>query len=159
RRHSVLGVKAYTSLDALPYPAELAIVATPAPAVPDVLAECLAARVKAAIVLSGGFGESGSASAGVERQVRERLRGGPMRVLGMNSFGVACPRTGFNATCAPGMFPAGNIGFLSQSGALLTALLKQEDSQRVGCSIAVSVGSLLDISWAEWLDYLARDAQ
>jgi acetyltransferase len=159
RRRSVLGVKAFTSLAALPHPVELAIVATPAATVPDVLEKCLAAEVKAAIVLSGGFGECGSAGAAVERQIRERLRGGGMRVLGMNSFGIACPRTGLNATCSPAMFPPGNVGFLSQSGALLMALLNQELSERVGCSTAISVGSLINISWAEWLDYLARDPQ
>jgi acetyltransferase len=159
RRHSVLGIKACTSLAALPLAAELAVVATPAAAVPDVLAECRAANVKAAIVLSGGFGECGSAGAAVERRVREVLRGGSMRVLGLSSFGLACPSTGFNATCAGAMFPAGNVGFLSQSGALLTALLEQEPDVRVGCSAAISVGSLIDIGWAEWLDYLAQDPQ
>jgi acetyltransferase len=156
-RHSVLGIRAYPSLDALPEVVDLAVVATPAPAVPDILAECLAAGVKTAIVLSAGFGDSGPAGAELERQIREVLRPGSMRVLGLGSFGVACPRTGFNATSAPGALMPGNVGFLTQSGALLTALLKQEHSEHVGCSVAVSTGSLIDISWTEWLDYLGQD--
>jgi acetyltransferase len=157
RRPSVLGVKAYAGLADVPGPVDLALVATPAATVPDVLGECLAAGVKAAVVLSAGFGDSGPAGADLERRVRDLLRNGPMRVVGANSFGVACPRTGLNATFAPGMVAPGKVGFLSQSGALLTALLSQEHSERVGCSAFVSVGSLLDVSWAEWLDYLARD--
>ncbi len=98
RRPSVHGVKAYPNLAALPEPAELAIVATPAVTVPDILGECRASGVRAAIVLSAGFGDSSPAGAELERQLRESLRGGAMRVLGVNSFGVACPRTGLNAT-------------------------------------------------------------
>src|SRR5262249_35498562 len=136
---------------------ELAIVGTPAPTVPGILDQCRAAGVKAAVILSGGFGESGPAGAQLENQIREGLQHGSMRILGPNSIGVACPRTGFNATFAPAMVPPGKIGFLSQSGALLTALSNQDGPVRVGCSAFVSVGSLLDISWAEWLRYLAMD--
>src|SRR5262245_12603425 len=69
RRRSVLGVRAYPGLPAVPSPVELAIIATPAPTVPDLLAECQAAGVKAAIVLSAGFGDSGPAGAELERRV------------------------------------------------------------------------------------------
>jgi acetyltransferase len=157
---SVLGVRAYPALGGVPAGVDLAIVAGPAPMVPGIIEECQAAGVKAAMVLSAGLADSGPAGAEVERQVRARLRAGPpMRVLGMNSSGLACPRTGLNATFAPGMVGPGEVGFLSQSGAVLTALLDPAHSERVGCSAAVSVGSLLDISWTEWLDYLAQDPQ
>jgi acetyltransferase len=157
RRPSVLGVKAYPRLAAVPEPADLAVVVTPAPTVPDILAECLAARVKAAVVLSAGVADGGPGGADLERRVREVLRGGSMRVVGVGSFGVACPRTRFNATCTRDMILPGNVGLLTQSGALLTALLNREHCEHVGCSVAVSVGSLVDVSWTEWLDYLARD--
>src|SRR5262249_19030699 len=109
--------------------------------------------------VSGGFGESGPAGAQLENQIREGLQHGSMRILGPNSIGVACPRTGFNATFVPAIVQPGRIGFLSQSGALLTALSNQNGPVRVSCSAFVSVGSLLDISWAEWLKYLAMDPQ
>jgi acetyltransferase len=157
RRPSVLGVKAYTGLAALPCCVDLALIATPAATVPDVLGECQAAGVKAAVIYSAGFGDSGPAGAELERQVRRRIQPGAMRVVGANSLGVACPRTRFNATFAPGMAPPGQVGFLSQSGALLTGLLAQEHSAQVGCSAFVSVGSLVDVGWAEWIDYLAGD--
>ncbi len=176
---SLLGVSCYPSLNATPAPVELAIIAAPAPAVPEALEQCQAAGVKAAIVLSTDFRDPGVWAGGlggrfahrpqdapdaveptgpeVERLARECLRRGSMRVLGLNSFGVVCPRTGFNASLAPAMAPAGRVGFLSQSGAVLPALLNEEYSEGVGCSVAISVGSLLDISWAEWLNYLAGD--
>src|SRR5262249_18836082 len=69
------------------------------------------------------------------------------------------PRTGLNATFAPAMVPPGNVAFLSQSGALLTALLNEEQAERVGCSAFVSVGGLADVGWAEWIDYLGQDPQ
>src|SRR5262249_52754499 len=100
--------------------------------------------------------------AALEQQIRERLQGSSLRVLGANSIGIVCSHTGFSATFAPVLGPGqkvrpGSVGFLSQSGALLTALLGQEDALRIGCSTFISVGSLLDISWAEWLNYLADD--
>jgi acetyltransferase len=157
RRSSVLGVKAYPSLAAVPVPVDLALIATPAPTVPAILRECLAAGVRGAVVLSAGFGDSGPAGTELEQQVRRCLRHGSMRVLGPNSLGLACPRTRLNATFAPAMVPPGKVGFLSQSGALLTALLSGEHAERLGASAFISVGSLLDISWAEWLNYLAAD--
>jgi acetyltransferase len=154
-RVGVLGIKAYPALAAVPWPVELAIVATPAPTVPEILGECAAAGVKGAIVLSSGFGDTGPAGVELENQIRTHRRS--LRILGPNSLGIACPRTGFNATFAPAMVPAGNVGFLSQSGGILTGLLHKDSSQRIGCSTFVSVGSLLDIGWPEWIDYLAED--
>jgi acetyltransferase len=158
-QRSAHGIEAYPNLAAVPTQVELAIVATPAPTVPAILDECRAAGVKAALVLSGGFGESGPIGAELGHQIREGLQRGPMRVVGPNSIGLVCPSTGFNATFAPAMVPYGKIGFLSQSGALLTALLQQGGPASVGCSTFISVGSLLDIDWAEWLNYLALDPQ
>lgn len=156
---SLLGVRTYPRLSEVPSPVELAIVASPAATVPDLLGECAEAGVKAAIVLSPGFGECGPVAGELEGQIRDRLRGGSMRVLGMNSFGVACPRSGFNATCTPVLVPPGNVGLLSQGSALITAVLDPRQPERVGCTAAISVGSLLDISWTEWLKYLAEDPQ
>jgi acetyltransferase len=157
KRASVLGVRAYPHLAAVGRPIDLAIIATPAPTVPDILQDCIAAEIKGAIILSAGFGEGDPGGAELERQIRQRLQQGAIRILGPNCLGIASPRTGLNATFAPAMVPAGNVGFLSQSGALLTALLHKDSSERIGCSAFVSVGSLLDVSWAEWIDYLGAD--
>src|SRR5579885_2497337 len=88
KRPSVLGIKAYPGVKAVPAPVDLAVVVTPAPAVPAVVADCLEAGVKGAIIISAGFKEVGAAGAALERQVRDRLRGGRMRVIGPNCLGV-----------------------------------------------------------------------
>jgi acetyltransferase len=156
-RVGVHGIRAYPSLAAVPRPVDLAIIATPGETVPDILGECDAAGVPGAVLLSAGSGDRGPSGVELERQVRQRLRTGSLRVLGPGSLGVAAPHSGLNATFAPALVPPGNVAFLSQSGALLTALLNQRGTERVGCSAFVSVGALLDIGWAEWIDYLGQD--
>ncbi len=80
-----------------------------------------------------------------------------MRVLGLHSFGVASPLTGFNGTLAKNMMPAGKVGFLGQGGELLSALVNEEHSNAVGCSKFLSVGSQQDLGWEDCLNYLAND--
>ncbi|HZT83504.1 MAG TPA: CoA-binding protein, partial [Gemmataceae bacterium] len=157
KRPSVLGIKAYPGVKAVPAPVDLAVVVTPAPAVPAVVADCLEAGVKGAIIISAGFKEVGAAGAALERQVRDRLRGGRMRVIGPNCLGVMSPRTGLNATFAAGMARPGNVGFLSQSGALLTAILDWSLRANVGFSAVASLGSMLDVGWGDLIDYLGDD--
>jgi acetyltransferase len=155
---SVLGVKAYRSLAAVPEPVDLAIVATPAAEVPGVLAECAAAGVRGAIILSAEFREGGPEGAELAQQIREHVGPGRMRALGPNSIGVACPRTGINATFAPGKVRLGCIGFVSQSRALLSALAGGPEAGP-GCSAFFSVGAMVDLDWTDCLAYLARDPQ
>src|SRR5690606_35626132 len=123
KRSSVLGVKAYPRVSGLPEPIDLAVIATPAPTVPGIIGECVDAGVKGAVVLSAGFKEVGPGGAELERQVLEQARRGRMRIVGPNCLGVMNPLTGLNATFAGAMARPGNIGFLSQSGALCTAVL------------------------------------
>src|SRR5262249_39400483 len=87
-----------------------------------------------------------------------RHRGG-MRVLGPNSMGIACSRSGFNATFSRAMIPPGSVGIISQSGSLLTAVTTGGLANKVGCSAFISVGSRIDINWGEWLEYLGADPQ
>jgi acetyltransferase len=157
RRASVLGIRAYPGIAAVPSPVDLAVIVTPAPAVPAVVGECVAAGVKGAIIISAGFMEVGPGGAALERQVQERLKGSGMRVIGPNCLGVMSPRTGLNATFAAGMARPGGVGFLSQSGALLTAVLDWGLRANVGFSAVVSLGSMLDVGWGDLIDYLCDD--
>jgi acetyltransferase len=157
KRPTVLGNKAYPNIQAAPGPVDLAVIVTPAPAVPGVISECVAAGVAGAIIISAGFKEIGAAGAELERQVRARLQGSSMRVVGPNCLGVMSPRTGLNATFAAGMARPGKVGFLSQSGALLTAILDWSLSENVGFSAFVSLGSMLDVGWGDLIDYLGDD--
>jgi acetyltransferase len=156
-RRSVLGIRAYRSLAEAPAPAELAVVATPAATVPGVVAECAAAGVRAAIVLSAGFSECGPAGAKLEQELGDRLRPGGMRVLGPNSIGVVSPATGINATFAPGMVRPGGVGYVSQSGSLLSALTGAGPEAGRGCSAFLSVGGMIDVGWADCLAHLGDD--
>src|SRR5579859_3098689 len=112
QRASVLGIKAYPNLAALPQPVDLAVIATPAPTVPGIIAECVEAGVKGAIILSAGFKESGDAGVQMEQQILEQARRGKLRIIGPNSFGVMSPPTGLNATIAGAMALPGQIGFI-----------------------------------------------
>src|SRR5258707_8593763 len=123
RRASVLGIKAYPNLAALPEQVDLAVIVTPAATVPGIIAECVEAGVKGAIIISAGFKESGAAGAKLEQHILEEARRGKLRIVGPNCLGVMCPLTGLNATFASTMARTGHVGFISQSGALCAAVL------------------------------------
>jgi len=154
KRSNVLGIKAYPKIADVPEQVDLAVIITPAPSVPAVIGECVGAGVKAAIVISAGFKESGAAGEALERQVLEQARQGQMRIIGPNCLGVMSPLTGLNATFASAMARPGNVGFISQSGALCTAILDWSFSEHVGFSAFVSVGSMLDVGWGDLIYYL-----
>ena len=122
-RASVLGIKAYPDLASLPEPVDLAVIVTPAASVPGVVAECVRTGVKGAIVISAGFKETGAEGAALERQVLAEARRGRLRIIGPNCLGVMNPVSGLNATFASAMARPGSVAFLSQSGALCTAVL------------------------------------
>ncbi|HET7205264.1 MAG TPA: bifunctional acetate--CoA ligase family protein/GNAT family N-acetyltransferase [Terriglobales bacterium] len=156
-RSSVLGIKAYRRIAEIPEPIDLAVVVTPAAAVPDVIGQCAGAGVRGAIVISAGFKEHGEAGKELERQIVERMKGSQLRLIGPNCLGVMNPLTGLNATFAPHIARGGNVGFISQSGALCTAILDWAAREMVGFSTFVSVGSMLDVGWGDLIDYLGND--
>ncbi|QZZ19334.1 bifunctional acetate--CoA ligase family protein/GNAT family N-acetyltransferase [Leptothermofonsia sichuanensis E412] len=157
KRHSVLGIKTYPTIGSVPEPVDLAIIVVPAAGVPDVISECVDAGVKGAIIISAGFKEAGETGAALERQILERARQGNLRMVGPNCLGVMNPVTGLNATFAGAMARPGNVGFISQSGALCTAILDWSLRENVGFSAFVSVGSMLDVGWGDLIDYLGND--
>ncbi|WP_239121524.1 MULTISPECIES: bifunctional acetate--CoA ligase family protein/GNAT family N-acetyltransferase [Spirulina sp. CCY15215] len=157
KRKSVLGIKAYPSISAVPAAVDLAIVATPAATVPQVIAECGQAGVKGAIVISAGFKEIGSQGIELERQILEIARRYKMRIIGPNCLGVMNPIDGLNATFAGAIARPGKVGFISQSGALCTSILDWSFRENVGFSAFVSIGSMLDVGWGDLLDYLGDD--
>jgi acetyltransferase len=159
QRPSVLGIKAYPKIDAVPDAVDLAVIVTPAPSVPGIVRESVDAGAKGAIVISAGFKETGEAGAALERQILEEARRGSMRIVGPNCLGVMSPVTGLNATFASVMARPGNVGFISQSGALCTAVLDWSLRENVGFSHFVSIGSMLDVGWGDLINYLGDDAQ
>ena len=105
---------------------DLAVIVTPAATVPDIIGECIDANVKAAVVISAGFKEHGAEGPALEAKIAERLQHGRLRLIGPNCLGVMNPLIGFNATFAQTIALPGNVAFVSQSGALLTAIFGLE---------------------------------
>ena len=157
QRATVLDVAAYPDLASVPEPVDLAVIVTPAPSVPGVVAECVRLDVKGAIVISAGFKETGAAGAGLERQVLAEARRGRLRIIGPNCLGVMNPVSGLNATFASAMARPGSVAFLSQSGALCTAVLDWSLREHVGFSLFVSVGSMLDVDWGDLILHVGDD--
>src|SRR5579862_787553 len=154
---SVLGIKAYPRIAAIPERVDLAVIVTPATTVPGIVGECVEVGVRAIIVISAGFKERGPQGEQLERQIMERLSGTGIRLLGPNCLGIMNPISGLNATFAPNMARSGNVAFISQSGALCTAVLDWCQKEMVGFSAFVSVGSMLDVGWGDLIDYLGND--
>lgn len=157
KRPSLLGIKAYPSIKDVPDPIDLAVIVTPAPSIPGLIAECGELGVKGAIVISAGFKEVGAEGVELERQLLENARKYKMRIVGPNCLGVMSPISGINATFAAGMARKGKVAFISQSGALCTAVLDWSFKENVGFSAFVSVGSMLDVDWGDLIYYLGND--
>jgi acetyltransferase len=157
KRPSVLGIKAYPTVSAVPAEVDLAVIITPAPAIPGVIRDCAAAGVKGAIIISAGFKEMGPQGAELERQVLVEARKGGIRVIGPNCLGVMSPPTGLNATFGRGMARPGSVGFISQSGALCTAVLDWSFRELVGFSAFLSIGAMVDVGWGDLIYYLGDD--
>jgi acetyltransferase len=157
KRGSVLCVKAYPNIGAVPEKVDLAVITTPATSVPGLIRECVAAGVPSAVIISAGFKETGVGGAELEQRVLREARRGKMRIIGPNCLGVMVPHTGLNATFATTIARPGPVGFLSQSGALCTAVLDWSLKENVGFSAFVSIGSMLDVNWGDLIYYLGND--
>jgi acetyltransferase len=157
RRSSVLGVKAYPNLGAVPEPIDLAVVVTPAETVPEIIRDCVGLGVNAAVVISAGFKETGVRGAELEARILAEARRGRIRIIGPNCLGVMAPWSGLNATFAATMARPGHVGFISQSGALCTAILDWSLREMVGFSAFLSIGSMLDVGWGDLIYQLGDD--
>ncbi len=162
-RH-VGGVPAYRSVGDIPNELDLVVIAVPAAAVPDVVAQCAAREVRGLVVLSGGFGERGSAAeraAGqqAQRELVTTARGNGMRVVGPNCLGVlnTDATVRLNASLAPLTPLAGRAGFFAQSGALGVAVLGEAARRGIGVSTFVSAGNRADVSGNDLLQYWESD--
>jgi acetyltransferase len=157
RHKTVFGLPCVPSIADLPAGVDLAIVATPAEGVPDVLDGCAAAHVAGAIVVSAGFGETGTHGVALERRIKKLLRTSPMRVVGPNCLGIIRPSVGLNASFLSVEPKEGDIALISQSGALGTGMLDWAVSANVGFSLFASVGSMVDVDFADLIDFLGED--
>lgn len=157
KRDTVLGLKAYPSLKAIGEKIELVVVVTPAKTVPSIIGEAADLQIPAAVIISAGFKEMGAPGIELESQILAHARRGHMRIIGPNCLGVMNPNTGLNATFAAGMAHKGKIAFISQSGALCTAVLDWSLREKVGFSAFVSIGSMVDVGFGDLINYFGND--
>jgi acetyltransferase len=157
RKPEILGVRTYPTVMEVPEIVDLAMIATPAKTVPDVVEECGKAGVKGAIIISAGFKETGPEGKALEAKILEKARKYGIRVIGPNCIGVMRPRINLNATFVNKVPKPGKVAFLSQSGALGSAILDWAISENIGFSNFVSVGSMIDVDFGDLIDYFGTD--
>lgn len=157
RHAAVHGLRCHPSIGDVPRRIDLAVIATPPATVPDLIAQCGAAGVRAAVVITAGFSETGAAGMKLERALLENARRHRLRVLGPNCLGLMRPALGLNATFAQGIALPGSLGLVSQSGAVCTAMLDWARPNGVGFSSVVSLGGSTDLDFGEIVDYLVTD--
>lgn len=155
----VQSVPAYPSVEAITGPVDLAIIVVPADRVIEVATSCGRKGVKALVVISMGFSETGTAGQGQQAELVRVCREAGMRLIGPNCMGIinTDPDVRLDATFAPNMPPAGRVGFSSQSGALGLAIIEHANSLGLGISTFVSVGNKADISGNDLLRYWEAD--
>jgi acetyltransferase len=155
---AVLGVHCFPDLAQLPRTPDLAVICSPAPQVPAIVRECGEAGVRGLIIISAGFREAGAEGRALEEQVRaEAACFEGMRILGPNCLGVMVPAQNLNLTFAGVASRPGRVAFVSQSGALCTSVLDWAVEAHVGFSYFVSVGNMLDVDFADLIDYFGED--
>jgi len=158
-RPTVQGITAYPNIKKIKRQVDLAVVATPAHTVPQIIEECGTAGVSGIIIVSAGFREAGEEGKALEKQILEHKNHYNMRIIGPNSLGVMRPRIKLNATFANKPANLGKIAFISQSAALCASVLDWASETHVGFSTVVSVGSMLDVDFGDLIDYFGTDTQ
>jgi acetyltransferase len=157
KRKSIMGVKTYPSISKTPDKIDLAIIATPASTVPSIVKECGISGVHGIVIVSAGFKEIGKEGELMCEEIIETAREYNMRIIGPNCLGFMRPKVNLNASFANKMALPGKISFISQSGALGTAILDWSVKQNVGFSYFVSIGSMIDVGFHDLIDYFGND--
>jgi acetyltransferase len=155
----ILGLKTYSALTQVKEEIGLVVIVIPALRVPGTLVECGKAGVKAAVIISAGFKESGSEGMRLEEEIKGVAKENHIRVLGPNCLGVINTAHHLNATFAAGMLPEGRMSFFSQSGALGLAVLDWAIGNKIGFSKFISLGNKADLNEIDFLDYFRKDSE
>lgn len=157
---AVRGVLAYRSIDELPLPADLAVIALPPPEIPPLIEQLGARGTRAAVVLSPDF-EANGPEEGAALRARMLAAAKPhmLRIVGPACLGVVVPREGVNASWAQAAARDGDLAFVSQSGSLMASMLDWAAARGVGFSLLASLGDMADVDFGDILDHLAMDAE
>jgi acetyltransferase len=155
----ILGCPAYPSLKTVPARVDLAIIVTPPTAVPDIIADCGAAGVPVAIVISGGFAETGPRGVELQREVARIAAAHGVRILGPNCFGVINTVSGLNGSLSIGLPERGGISLLTQSGAYGMAAYSRSVDDGIGFAKIAALGNKIDLNEVELLEFMGRDPE
>ncbi|MFC1956563.1 acetate--CoA ligase family protein [Chloroflexota bacterium] len=156
-KEKIFDIKCYPDLSSIPEPPDLAVIATAAESVPNIVEDSGKAGVKAIIIISAGFKEIGTEGKAREDRIADIAKKYDIRIIGPNCLGVIRPSASLNATFANNMPQPGHVAFLSQSGALGSAVLDWAVSRKIGFSAFVSLGSMLDVDFGDLIDYFGKD--
>jgi acetyltransferase len=156
-RNTVLSINCYPNIASVPEPIDLAVIATPAKVVPETVEECGKAGVQGIVIVSAGFREIGDEGKKLEDQIREIRKKYAMRIIGPNCVGIIRPNIGLNASFLKARPEPGNIAFISQSGALGSAILDWAVNAHIGFSMFASLGSMIDVDFGDLIDFLGDD--
>ncbi|MEM4339143.1 MAG: CoA-binding protein, partial [Candidatus Nitrosocaldus sp.] len=159
RKDEVLGVKAYRSVEDIPESVDLAVIATPAPTVPGIVEQCGKAGMKNLIIISAGFREVGEEGRALEAKIIEARDKYALNIIGPNCLGIIRPSSNLNATFLSRIPKPGNVAFISQSGALGSAIVEWAIDESIGFSAFISVGSMLDVDFGDLIEYLGKDPE
>lgn len=157
-KHSkILGEKAYKNVKEVPEKIDLAVIATPAPTVVSVVEECGKAGIESLVIITAGFNEMGAEGQKRYEELEVLVKKYNLRIIGPNCLGIIRPSTGLNASFATKMPLKGQIALISQSGAICTSILDWSVDQNVGFSYFLSIGAMVDVDFADLIDYFATD--
>lgn len=155
KKQNILGHKCYSSITDIEENIDLAVIAIPASSVPEIILQCQKQNIYGAIIISAGFKEIGPSGEKLEKEILQNK--GKLRIIGPNCLGIMNPYQGMNATFAADMALKGNIAFISQSGALCTAVLDWSLREKIGFSAFVSIGSMIDVNWGDLITFFGND--
>ncbi|MCC6007245.1 MAG: acetate--CoA ligase family protein, partial [Rhodobacteraceae bacterium] len=161
KRDMLLGMKAYPSIDATPTAPDIAVMAVPRDHVRDAVRACAAAGTKAAVIITAKFSDAGAEGAALEAEIVREARAGGMRLIGPNCLGIISPASRLTLCASPALFvdslPLGDIGMVSQSGALMATIFDRAQTRGIGFSHCFSIGNQADLDLADFVDFLVDD--
>ncbi|MEW6184636.1 MAG: bifunctional acetate--CoA ligase family protein/GNAT family N-acetyltransferase [Thermodesulfobacteriota bacterium] len=156
-REIVLGQKTFPDIRSIPEAVDLAVIVTPAKTVPEIVEGCGKVGVKGLTIISAGFKEVGEEGKRLEKEIIEIRKKYGLRIIGPNCVGVIQPHNGLNSSFLRVAPAAGNIAFISQSGALGSSILDWAVNAHIGFSLFASLGSMIDIDFGDMIDFLGAD--
>src|SRR5271155_5552159 len=151
------GLTVYRNVASLPQAPDLAVIVTPPETVPGLIGDLAERGARAAVIVTAGFGEVGERGRTLQQATLAAAKPHLLRIVGPNCVGIMVPRLGLDATFSHLAAQAGDIAFLSQSGAMITAMLDWAVPRGIGFSHIVSLGDMADVDFGDMLDYIAAD--